>query len=120
MRPPRPNAYRDTWCGSPTLQAVGQRARVAGWVHRRRDHGGLIFIDLRDRTGLLQLVFRPGEAPDAHEQAGRSVKGQFKHADRIGARATVIVGDKIEVRDMDSGEQRPAADAAEVLRLVTE
>jgi histidyl-tRNA synthetase len=52
------------------------------------------------------------------EQAGRSVKGQFKHADRIGARATVIVGDAIEVRDMDSGEQRPAADAAEVVELV--
>jgi histidyl-tRNA synthetase len=52
------------------------------------------------------------------EQAGRSVKGQFKHADRIGARATVIVGDGIEVRDMDSGDQRSAADAAEALRLV--
>jgi histidyl-tRNA synthetase len=52
------------------------------------------------------------------EQAGRSVRGQFRHADRIGARATVIVGDEIEVRDMDSGDQRPAADAAEVLRLV--
>jgi histidyl-tRNA synthetase len=52
------------------------------------------------------------------EQAGRSMKGQFKHADRIGARATVIVGDELEVRDMDSGDQRSAADAAEVLRLV--
>jgi aspartyl-tRNA synthetase len=68
---PRPNPYRDTWCGQVLSDRVGSQARVAGWVHRRRDHGGLIFIDLRDRTGLVQLVFNPDQAGGAHELAHR-------------------------------------------------
>ena len=69
MKPPRENGYRTAWAGDVRKDRVGEELRVAGWVHRRRDHGGLIFIDLRDRTGLLQLVFRPEEAPDAHAAA---------------------------------------------------
>jgi len=67
MIPPalRPNGYRDTWCGQVVDDLVDANARVAGWVHRRRDHGGLVFIDLRDRTGLVQLVFDPDEAGSA-------------------------------------------------------
>jgi aspartyl-tRNA synthetase len=68
---PRPNDYRDAWCGQLTAKRAGTQARVAGWVHRRRDHGGLIFIDLRDRSGIVQLVFHPDAAPQAHDLAHR-------------------------------------------------
>ncbi|MDQ8044817.1 MAG: aspartate--tRNA ligase [Patulibacter sp.] len=61
---PRANAYRDAWNGDLNADAAGTEHRVAGWVHRRRDHGGLIFIDLRDRTGLLQLVIDPDAGAD--------------------------------------------------------
>jgi len=65
------NRYRSAWCGQVGAEQVDTELRVAGWVHRRRDHGGLIFIDLRDREGLLQLVFHPEEAKEAHAAAGR-------------------------------------------------
>ena len=54
------------------------------------------------------------------EQAGRSMRGQLRQADRIGARTTVILGDAIDVKDMESGEQREAADADEAVELVRE
>ncbi|MHB9148794.1 MAG: aspartate--tRNA ligase [Thermoleophilia bacterium] len=65
--------YRTHWCGEVGEQTVGQRVTVAGWVHRRRDHGGLVFIDLRDRSALVQLVFDPERQPSAHELRGEYV-----------------------------------------------
>ncbi|HYG95914.1 MAG TPA: aspartate--tRNA ligase, partial [Solirubrobacterales bacterium] len=63
------NRYRDTWCGEVLPDRVDSEARVAGWVNRRRDHGGLIFIDLRDRTGIVQLVFHPDSSGESFELA---------------------------------------------------
>jgi aspartyl-tRNA synthetase len=71
MRPPRANPYRDAWAGELDTSRAGERVRVAGWVHRRRDLGGLVFIDLRDRSGILQLVFHPEDSPEAHALAQR-------------------------------------------------
>ena len=53
---------RSHYCGQVTESLIGETVDVCGWVHRRRDHGGVIFIDLRDREGLLQVVFDPDTA----------------------------------------------------------
>jgi aspartyl-tRNA synthetase len=56
--------------GEVTAALVGSEVTVAGWVHRRRDHGGVIFVDLRDRGELVQVVFKPDSSPHSHARAG--------------------------------------------------
>ena len=59
MRSPSRSPCRSHYCGSITAANIGEEVEITGWVHRRRDHGGVIFLDVRDRTGLVQLVCDP-------------------------------------------------------------
>jgi aspartyl-tRNA synthetase len=110
-RGPRPNAYRDSWCGQLTAERAGTHARVAGWVHRRRDHGGLIFIDLRDRSGIVQLVFHPETAPAAHAAAHA-----LRSEDVLTAFGTVVRRDPQNVNpNIATGEVELSVDQLEIL-----
>src|SRR5215213_10464422 len=70
------NRWRDTYCGQVTADHVGTTLTVAGWVARRRDHGGLIFIDLRDHSGVVQLVVNPERSPDS-ARAAHAIRSEF-------------------------------------------
>ena len=63
-------AMRTHYCAALSAADVGERVELTGWVHRRRDHGGVIFLDLRDRTGIVQVVYDP-DAPDSFATADR-------------------------------------------------
>jgi aspartyl-tRNA synthetase len=66
---------RSHYCGEVNESLIGQEVEVCGWVHRRRDHGGVIFVDLRDREGLLQVVFDP-DRPEIFAEAER-IRGEY-------------------------------------------
>jgi aspartyl-tRNA synthetase len=70
------NVWRDLYAGEVRPDRVGDRITLAGWVARRRDHGGLIFIDLRDHTGIVQLVVNPERAPEAARTA-HEIRSEF-------------------------------------------
>jgi aspartyl-tRNA synthetase len=65
-------SWRTAMCGELRADAAGRRVTLSGWANARRDHGGLVFVDLRDHTGLVQLVVRPESIPAAH-----SIRNEF-------------------------------------------
>lgn len=67
---------RTDYCGALTKAKVDQHVVLQGWVHRRRDHGGLIFIDLRDREGIVQVVFNPQQSQEIHDRA-HSLRSEY-------------------------------------------
>ncbi|MBK8915180.1 MAG: aspartate--tRNA ligase [Phycisphaerales bacterium] len=68
---PLPYNQRTCYCGQVNESLIGRSVLLCGWVATRRDHGGMVFIDLRDREGIVQLKFNPETDPAAHETAGR-------------------------------------------------
>jgi aspartyl-tRNA synthetase len=94
---------RTHYCGFVNESLIGQEVAVAGWVHRRRDHGGVIFVDLRDREGLLQLVFDP------------SFKDVFTTAERLRGEYCVRVKGKVRARPAGTANQNLASGQVELL-----
>jgi aspartyl-tRNA synthetase len=68
--------WRDLYCGEPRRDRIGERLTVAGWADTRRDHGGLVFVDLRDHTGKVQLVINPERAAEAASVA-HEIRNEF-------------------------------------------
>ena len=102
-------------CGETRTQHVGRTVSLAGWVARRRDHGGLVFVDLRDRTGITQLVINPERAPEAAALAGE-VRNEFV----VQARGEVVARSPETVNSrMDTGDVELAVDSFEIVSRST-
>jgi aspartyl-tRNA synthetase len=107
--------WRDTGAGELRAEHVGRTVTHAGWVARRRDHGGLIFVDLRDETGLVQLVINPERAPEAAKTA-HDIRNEFvlRATGEVVARAPDAVNPKLP-----TGEVEVQVDELEVLSRST-
>jgi len=100
-------ALRTHYCGELRKEHVGQTVTIAGWVNRRRDHGGLIFIDLRDREGMVQAVFNPEVSSKAHSIAAE-------------LRVEYVVRVKGKISPRPKGTENPKLATGEVELIVEE
>jgi aspartyl-tRNA synthetase len=96
---------RTHYCGQVDEKLTGQDVTVAGWVHRRRDHGGVIFVDLRDRDGLVQIVFDPDKA------------ALFAEAERLRNEYVVSVTGRVRARPAGTANANLASGQVELLAL---
>jgi aspartyl-tRNA synthetase len=102
------------FCGELRKEHVDKNVELAGWVNRRRDHGNLIFIDLRDSRGLVQVVFNPASAPNAHAVADQvrpeyviQVKGNVA-ARRSGTENLSLPTGEVEVQAREAAILNPS------------
>ena len=107
--------WRTHMCGDARAELVGESITLAGWAARRRDHGGLVFVDLRDRTGVTQLVINPEHAPEAAELA-HGIRNEFvlRAAGKLVARSPETVNPA-----MPTGEVEVAVEQLEIVSRST-
>jgi aspartyl-tRNA synthetase len=107
--------WRDLMCGEPRAEQVGRTMTLSGWAARRRDHGGLVFVDLRDCSGLMQLVVNPERAPGAAELA-KEIRNEFvlRVKGEVVARSPETVNSK-----MPTGEVELQVDELEIVSRST-
>jgi aspartyl-tRNA synthetase len=108
-------SWRDLYCGEPRAEHVGRMLTLAGWIDTRRDHGGLVFVDLRDHTGLMQLVINPERSPAAAGLA-HEIRNEFvlRATGEVVARSAETVNSK-----MDTGEVELHVDDLEIVSRST-
>jgi aspartyl-tRNA synthetase len=102
-------------CGEPRPADVGREVTLSGWAARRRDHGGLVFVDLRDHTGVTQLVVNPERAPEAAERA-KEIRNEFV----LRARGEIVARDPETVNEaMPTGEVELQVNGLEIVSRST-
>ena len=108
-------SWRDLGAGELRKEDVGRTVTVAGWTARRRDHGGLIFVDLRDQTGITQLVINPERSPQSAKQA-HEIRNEFvlRATGEVVARAPEAVN-----RNLPTGEVEVQVDELELVSRST-